>query len=100
MPQLTKEEILKIGKLARLDIDPDELDGLQGHFARVLEYFEVMKELDVSGISLADSEHGESMPLREDRVNRWDGREALLDQAPDRRGDFIRVPRIGGGDDE
>lgn len=100
MPQLTKEEILKIGKLARLDIDESELESLQAHFESVLGYFEILKELDTSSFSIADSPDGQSMPLREDQVCQWDGREALLDQAPGRQGDFIRVPRIGGGDDD
>lgn len=96
MSALTKEDIMKIGKLARLEIAPEELEGLQQHFSNVLEYFKVLQELDTSDIDLNDISDQQSMPLREDEPRLWDGREALLDQAPNRDGDFIRVPKIGG----
>ena len=44
MPRLTNEEVLKIGKLARLDIAPDELDSLADHFNSILDYFSKLDE--------------------------------------------------------
>ncbi|EEX48370.1 MULTISPECIES: Asp-tRNA(Asn)/Glu-tRNA(Gln) amidotransferase subunit GatC [Jonquetella] len=100
MTGLTKEEILKIGKLARLEIDPSELDALEKHFGSVLSYFEVLKELDVSSVDLADKEGAESMRLEPDEIgDSGSNREAILSQAPQRDGDFFRVPKIGGDEE-
>ena len=96
MPRLTSEEVLKIGKLARLDIAPEELNALSDHFNNILDYFSKLEELDLTGVDPFSMEDTQSMPLREDEVKTNGYREAILDQSPSREGDFIRVPRIGG----
>lgn len=96
MPKLTKEEVLKIGKLARLEIAPEELDSLSEHFNNVLNYFSKLEELDLSAVDPFTMEDTQPIRLREDEVTTFAGREAILDQSPSREGDFIRVPKIGG----
>ena len=96
MPRLSKEEVLKIGKLARLDIAPEELDALSEHFNSILDYFSKLEELDLSAVDPFTMEDAQPMRLRDDEVVQDNSREAILDQSPSRDGDFIRVPRIGG----
>ena len=96
MPKLSKEEVLKVGRLARLEISPDELDSLAEHFNNILEYFSQLGELDLSNVDPFTMEDTQSVRLREDAVISNGMREAILNQSPSREGDFIRVPRIGG----
>lgn len=96
MPELSKEEILKIGKLARLEIAPEELDSLSEHFNSILTYFSKLEELDLSAVNPFTMEDVQPMRLRDDTVKKNSLREAILNQSPSREGDFIRVPRIGG----
>lgn len=96
MPTLSKEEILKIGRLARLEISPDELGPLADHFNSILDYFTKLEELDLSQVDPFTIEDAQPMRLREDEVTPYPDREAILDQSPSRDGDYIRVPRIGG----
>lgn len=94
---MTKDEILKIGALARLEIKPGELDALAEHFNGVLKHFALLDEVDTDNVDPFALEDREPVRLREDTPVKNDKREAILDQSPAREGDFIRVPRIGGG---
>ena len=96
MPRLTNEEVMKVGKLARLEIAPDELDSLALHFNSILDYFSKLEELDLSAVDPFTMEDAQPMRLREDEVRTYDNREGILEQSPSRDGDFIRVPKIGG----
>ncbi len=81
--------------LSRLEVDPSE----EGRFVRelqsILAYVEQLQALDVSGIEpTSQVGAGVKTPLREDRVVPSDVREEALAQAPDRDGDYFRVPRV------
>ena len=96
MPRLSKEEVLKIGKLARLEIAPEELDSLSEHFNGILDYFSNLGQLDLPAVDPFTMADARPVRLRDDEVEENDRREAILNQSPSREGDFIRVPRIGG----
>lgn len=82
--------------MARLEIAPEELEGLSNHFNSVLDYFTKLEELDLSAVDPFTVEDVQPMRMRDDVVHGNDKREAILNQSPSRDGDFIRVPRIGG----
>ncbi|MDY3867783.1 MAG: Asp-tRNA(Asn)/Glu-tRNA(Gln) amidotransferase subunit GatC [Pyramidobacter sp.] len=96
MPKLTQDEVLKIGKLARLEIAEEELESLSNHFNSILDYFTKLEELDLSAVDPFTVDDAASMRMREDTVTKNTMRDAILDQSPSRDGDFIRVPKIGG----
>ena len=96
MPRLTNEEVIKVGKLARLEIAPDELEPLAAHFNSILDYFSKLEELDLSGVDPFTMEDAQPMRLREDEARTYENRDAILAQSPSREGNFIRVPKIGG----
>lgn len=79
---LTKEEVLKIARLARLELTDDEVAFYQNRLARVLDYMTELKAIETqSGVSVrhvpADSEK-----FRQDEVIRFPNREALMKNAP------------------
>ncbi len=96
MPKISKEEVLKVGKLARLEIAPDELDPLAEHFNSILDYFSKLEGLDLSNVDPFTMEDAQTLRLREDEVITNEIREDILNQSPSRQGDFIRVPKVGG----
>lgn len=95
---ITPEEVKKVGLLARLDVGEEEVGPLTEHFNKILDYFGKMDELDLSEVSAFTVEDSEPMRLRKDEPVVWKDREAILSQSPSRDGDFIKVPKIGGGD--
>ena len=95
---ITPGEVKKVGLLARLDVSEEEVGPLTEHFNKILDHFSKMEELDLSGVSAFTVEDSEPIRLRKDEPVIWEGREAILSQSPSRDGDFIKVPKIGGGD--
>jgi len=89
-----KDEILRIARLGRLFVSEEEVGPLQRHLNGILEHFERLKRLDLEGIDPFALEEEATGFLREDAVSAWAGREEVLQQAPNREGDFFRVPRI------
>lgn len=47
---LSKEEVKKIAKLARIDLTEAEVEKFQKEISSVLDYVENLKEVDISGI--------------------------------------------------
>jgi aspartyl-tRNA(Asn)/glutamyl-tRNA(Gln) amidotransferase subunit C len=84
-----------VAALSRLRVDPSEEARFVAELTSILSYVEQLQALDVSGIEpTSQVGTGAATPLREDRVTPCDVREEALAQAPDRDGDYFRVPRV------
>jgi aspartyl-tRNA(Asn)/glutamyl-tRNA(Gln) amidotransferase subunit C len=91
---LSREQVLHVARLARLELSEDELDRMAAELSKVLDYMETIGELD-----LADVEPT-SHPL--DLVNQWaedEPRPSLppeeaLANAPDPADGSFRVPAV------
>ena len=93
---LSREEILKIAQLAHLKLGEDELETFRLQLSSVLEYVGQLSKVDVNGIEPAAHITGVSNVLRADEVRPTPGavREALLDAAPAREGDLVKVKAV------
>lgn len=91
---ITREEVLQVARLARLAVNGEEAELLREQLGRILDSMKQLDRLDTSGV--APTAHAVSLgtPFREDVAVPFGDREALLANAPDRSGDFFRVPRI------
>ncbi len=89
------EVVRHVAKLSRLSIDPAEEPRLVHELAEILSYVEQLQALDVSGIEpTSQVGTGSKNPLRKDEVQPSDVREEALEEAPDRDGDYFRVPQV------
>lgn len=91
---ITREEVLHVARLARLALLPDEADRMRDQLGRILEYIRQLDRLDTADV--VPTSHAVEMgtPFRDDTVRPFGEKEELLKNAPDREGDFFRVPRI------
>ncbi len=84
-----------VAALSRLRLDPSEEPRFVSELASILSYVEQLQALDVSGIEpTSQVGAGAGAPLREDVVKPCEVRDEALAQAPDRDGDYFRVPRV------
>jgi aspartyl-tRNA(Asn)/glutamyl-tRNA(Gln) amidotransferase subunit C len=89
---ITREEVLHVAKLARLELSDDEVERLTGELGAILEAVGKVAELDLSDVPPT------SHPL--DLVNVWRddephdslGLDEVFANAPEREGDLFRVP--------
>lgn len=95
---LTREDVQKVALLARLQLTPEEEEKFATQLSGILDYFEQLSELDVSDVSPTTRAIDVSNVVRPDYHKPYENREALLDSAPDRDGDFFKVPKIVTGE--
>jgi aspartyl-tRNA(Asn)/glutamyl-tRNA(Gln) amidotransferase subunit C len=93
---ITKEDVLHVAKLARLEIPEDEIERVRDQLGAILEAVGKVGELDLSNVEPT------SHPL--DLVNVWAEdeprpslrRDEALANAPDPADGTFRVPAVGG----
>lgn len=96
IPILSSEKIdvRYVAKLARLALTDDEVERFGAQLGDLLEHVDAIAKLDVSHIA-ATAQVVESRNVeRDDSVVPGLNREIVLGQAPERQGEFFRVPRI------
>ncbi len=91
---ITREEVLHVARLARLSLSEGEVDRLKEQIGNILDYIRQLDALDTRDV--VPTSHAVEMgtPFRDDVVRPFGDKEAILANAPDRHGDFFRVPRI------
>lgn len=91
---ITKETVLKISNLARLQISDDEAVAYSKQLTDTLENFNKIASLDTSGIEPLLTPTEITPHLREDKVVAGPGAEKLLANAPDKSGNLYKVPPV------
>ncbi|MBC7972563.1 MAG: Asp-tRNA(Asn)/Glu-tRNA(Gln) amidotransferase subunit GatC [Verrucomicrobia bacterium] len=95
---LDREQVRKVAHLARLELTADEETMLTTQLGDILGYFEQLNELDVTGVEPTTRAIDVSNVFRQDILQSHPEREAMLGSAPDRDGDFFKVPKIVNAD--
>lgn len=89
------KDVEHVAKLARLALTDDEKRLYAQQLTRIIEHFDALKSIDTEGIEPMAHALPLTNVLREDEVKPGLGRDLLLKNAPDREGQFFRVPKIG-----
>ncbi|MFM7238305.1 MAG: Asp-tRNA(Asn)/Glu-tRNA(Gln) amidotransferase subunit GatC [Cyanobium sp.] len=96
MSKITAEDVRKVAQLARLDLPEEKIATYTGQLERILEYVAHLEAVDTEGVPATTRAMEVVNVSRDDRIEPTTVREQLLDLAPQREGDFFRVPRILG----
>lgn len=83
-----------IAGLARLSLSVEEKNAMVADLSKILAYVEKLNELDISGIEPTSHVLDLVNVLREDKTRPSMGLDEALSNAPDRAGNFYRVPKI------
>jgi aspartyl-tRNA(Asn)/glutamyl-tRNA(Gln) amidotransferase subunit C len=87
-------DVAYVAKLARLRLSDDETRVFQEQLARVLEYADKLREVDVSAVEAA----AHSVPMfdvvREDEARDWFTAEEALANAPRQANGLFIVPKV------
>lgn len=96
---IDRQEVQKIANLARLEITPEEEKQFASQLSNILAYFEQLSELDTDHVPPTTRAIELSNVIRDDALQLYTDREALLQEAPEQEGDFFRVPQILANDE-
>ena len=95
MVQLTREEVLKLAKLARIRLSDKEVSKYQEEIGRILGYVEQLQGLNLKDTEPTSQVTGLSNVMRTDTVKDYGtSQEELLKNLPNRDKNFIKVKRV------
>ena len=91
---ITLEDVEHIAKLARLKLTEEEKQRFQKELGTIIEYFDQLKKLNTDGVPPTTHVVPLENVLREDKVTPSLPVEEALANAPDRKGNYFRVPKV------
>ena len=91
---LTKEDVVKIAKLARIELTETEVEKFQKDLSAVLEYVDELKQVDVTGLEEVSQVTGLVNVQRDDKVVEANNIEEILSQAPEIKDGYYKVKAI------
>ena len=91
---LTQQEVAHVAHLARLSLDATELELMRSQLSGILEYIELLQEVDVEGVPPTAQVTGLATVTRPDCVDAGLTREQALANAPDQRDGMFRVKAV------
>jgi len=95
MADLTRDDVLKLARLARLDLSEEEIESFRAELDEILEYVEHLNAVDVADLQPTSQVTGLVNVTREDKVKSY-GYEAsdLLKNIPRTQDNHIKVQRM------
>lgn len=92
--KITKEEVLHVAHLARLEIDEASVEKFAGQIGNILDYVDQLKQVDTAGIKPTSHALALTNAFREDTETPQLERDATLANAPEQEdGNFV-VPKV------
>ena len=84
----------KVAKLARIEVENQDLTALAKEFNDILGFIEQLNEVDVSGVEPMTSVTPQKLIRRTDKVTDGDRQASVLKNAPFSREGFYAVPKV------
>tara|TARA_B100000214_G_scaffold182784_1_gene131848 strand:- start:55 stop:342 length:288 start_codon:yes stop_codon:yes gene_type:complete len=94
MTKISSSDVRKVAHLARLELSEDQIEIYTEQIEKILSYVDQLQEINTENIPPTTRAVEVVNAMREDLVEVNCSREELLNQAPQREGDFFRVPKI------
>ena len=94
MSHISADDVRKVAKLARLNLPDDKIATYTGQLESILGYVSQLEQVDITGVPETTRAVEVTNVTRQDGVDPTPVREEILNQAPQREGDFFRVPKI------
>ena len=94
MTKISSSDVRKVAQLARLELPEDQIETYTKQLEEILSYVDHLQEIDTYNVPPTTRAVEVVNAMRDDFVEVNSSREDILNQAPQREGDFFRVPKI------
>lgn len=94
MTTISTSDIQHLASLSSLALADDEVDGLRQDLENIIGYIEQLGKLDTAGVEPTYQVTGLENVWREDEVQSGVSREALLNLAPEKQNNQVKVPQV------
>lgn len=95
MAKLTRDDVLKLARLAQLDVTDNEVEEYRRELSEILQYVEQLGSVDVKGLKPTNQVTGLTNVMREDEIKDYGYDPAdLLKNVPALQDNQIKVKRM------
>ena len=92
--KVTKEEVKKIAALSKLSLSESELKSHTKDMNNILDYMDLLNEIDTSNTKELVNVHDATSDLREDNSEDSIPKDKVIDNSPDFEDDYIKIPLV------
>jgi aspartyl-tRNA(Asn)/glutamyl-tRNA(Gln) amidotransferase subunit C len=92
--QVSKEEILHIANLARLDLNENEVDKYIENLQDILNFANIVNNAPVEGLDITIGANEAKNIFRKDEIKRFEDTESLLQNAPSQEQNMFKLPKV------
>ena len=91
---VSREEIIRIAKLADLNIKEEEIEDYAKNLQDILEFAEIINNVDTDNVKESIGTLEISNVMRKDEVKEFEDKEALLQNAPEKERNMFKIPKV------
>lgn len=91
---VSKEEILHIAKLARLNLKEEEIPEYINNLQDILNFANVVNEAPIEGLDVANGANDNYNVFRKDEIKVFEDNKALLQNAPEQEDNMFKIPKV------
>ena len=94
MSRISKEDVSKVAQLAKLKLNEEQIDNHANQIEKILDYINQLEKIDTTNVSCTTRAIEVINNFRSDSKETYKNRDDILNLAPEREGDFFKVPKI------
>ena len=94
MKRINSNDVKKVAKLARLELNENEIKQHAAQLEKILEYINQLEKINTDNIPCTTRAIEVINVFRKDEKKDYENSDELLDLAPARENNFFKVPKI------
>lgn len=95
--KITSKDVEKVALLSRLEINDSEMEQMNGQLNSILDYIDVLSQVDTEGVQPTAHVMPMKNVMREDVVKPSLSRELAMSNAPEAEDGYFKVPKVVEG---
>ncbi len=92
--QVSKEEILHIANLARLNLEENEIDQYIDNLQNILNFANIVNNAPIEGLDITIGTNEAKNVFRKDEIEVFEDNKALLQNAPSQEQNMFKIPKV------
>ncbi len=92
--QVSKEELLHIANLARLELKDSEVENYLKNLDNILEFSNIINNAPIENLDITIGANEAKNVFRKDEVKVFEDNEALLKNAPTQESNMFKIPKV------
>tara|TARA_Y100000589_G_scaffold188588_1_gene178499 strand:- start:493 stop:786 length:294 start_codon:yes stop_codon:yes gene_type:complete len=94
MSKISRDQVSKVAQLAKLKLNEEQIDNHAIQIEKILDYINQLEKIDTSNVPCTTRAIEVTNVFRSDAKEKYDNKEEILQLAPSRENNFIKVPKI------